>query len=146
MYIINFFLYIHKLFKVIFKFLIDDYMSVSNTYKSSILIVCNVINVIYHVPQIIKTYKTKSVKDFDSYYLFLGNLHSFCWVLYGIEDRNGLMIFNSCVTMFSSSFVSYYKIHSYIIEYYSKKTITSLASNTKETKVVSVTCDTETKN
>lgn len=52
-------------------------MSVINTYKNSVLIVCNVINVIYHVPQIVKTYKTKSVKDFDSYYLFLGNLHRF---------------------------------------------------------------------
>jgi uncharacterized protein with PQ loop repeat len=98
-------------------------MSVNNTIKNSILVACNVINVIYHVPQIIKTYRTKSVKDFDSWYLFLGNLHSFCWVLYSIEDRNGLMIFNSCVTMFSISFVSYYKIHSYIIELYKNKII-----------------------
>ena len=113
-------------------------MSVSNTYKSSILIVCNVINVIYHVPQIIKTYRTKSVKDFDSYYLFLGNLHSFCWVLYGIEDRNGLMIFNSCVTIFSISFVSYYKIHSYIIELYKNKII----KNAKNEKNI----DTKTNN
>jgi uncharacterized protein with PQ loop repeat len=98
-------------------------MSTNNTIKNSILVACNVINVIYHVPQIIKTYRTKSVKDFDSWYLFLGNLHSFCWVLYSIEDRNGLMIFNSCVTMFSISFVSYYKIHSYIIELYKNKII-----------------------
>jgi uncharacterized protein with PQ loop repeat len=98
-------------------------MSVNNSIKNSILVACNVINVIYHVPQIIKTYRTKSVKDFDSYYLFLGNLHSFCWVLYSIEDKNGLMIFNSCVTMFSISFVSYYKIHSYIIELYKNKII-----------------------
>ena len=46
-------------------------MSVVYTYKNNILVVCNVINVIYHFPQIIKTYKTKSVKDFDPYYLFL---------------------------------------------------------------------------
>ena len=45
-------------------------MSVNNSIKNSILVACNVINVIYHVPQIIKTYRTKSVKDFDSYYLF----------------------------------------------------------------------------
>ena len=56
-------------------------MSVTNNYKNTILILCNVINVIYHVPQIVKTYKTKSVKDFDPYYLFLSNLHSICWVL-----------------------------------------------------------------
>ena len=121
------------------------YMSVTYTYKNSILVVCNVINVIYHLPQIIKTYKTKSVKDFDTYYLFLGNLHSFCWVLYGIEDNNGLMIFNSCVTMFSISFVSYYKIHSCISDYYNKKILANIDvnnnNNNKETNIISVTCD-----
>ena len=117
------------------------YMSVTYTYKNSILVVCNVINVIYHLPQIIKTYKTKSVKDFDPYYLFLGNLHSFCWVLYSIEDNNSLMIFNSCVTMFSISFVSYYKINTYIVEYYNKKKLTNVSAINKETNIISVTCD-----
>ena len=123
------------------------YMSVTYTYKNSILVVCNVINVIYHLPQIIKTYKTKSVKDFDPYYLFLGNLHSFCWVLYSIEDNNSLMIFNSCVTMFSISFVSYYKINTYIVEYYNKKKLANIDvnnnnnNNNKETNIISVTCD-----
>ena len=42
-------------------------MSVNNTYKNNILIICNVINVTYHLPQIVKTYRTKSVKDFDSW-------------------------------------------------------------------------------
>lgn len=117
-------------------------MSVNNTIKNSILVACNVINVIYHVPQIIKTYRTKSVKDFDSWYLFLGNLHSFCWVLYSIEDRNGLMIFNSCVTMFSISFVSYYKIHSYIIELYKNKIIKNeknIDANSDASKTVTIT-------
>ena len=111
-------------------------MSTHNTYKYSVLIICNVINVIYHLPQIIKTYKTQSVTDFDPYYLFLGNLHSFCWVLYGIEDNNGLMIFNSCFSMFSISFVSYYKIRNYIRECNSSKSI-------KETRVdvITVTCE-----
>jgi len=112
-------------------------MSVTYTYKNIILLVCNVINVIYHLPQIIKTYKTKSVKDFDPYYLFLGNLHSFCWVLYSIEDNNSLMIFNSCVTMFSISFVSYYKIHSCIIEFYKNKNLNNLPitiTNTENNK------------
>ena len=117
-------------------------MSVNNTIKNSILVACNVINVIYHVPQIIKTYRTKSVKDFDSWYLFLGNLHSFCWVLYSIEDRNGLMIFNSCITMFSISFVSYYKIHSYIIELYKNKIIKNeknIDANSDASKTVTIT-------
>jgi uncharacterized protein with PQ loop repeat len=113
----------------------------NNTYKNGILIACNVINVIYHVPQIIKTYRTRSVKDFDSWYLFLGNLHSFFWVLYSIEDRNGLMMFNSCVSIFSISFVSYYKIHSYIIERYKSKIICETSNS--EIKIIAVTCDIE---
>jgi uncharacterized protein with PQ loop repeat len=108
-------------------------MSTHNTYKYSILITCNVINVIYHLPQILKTYKTQSVADFDSYYLLLGNLHSFCWVLYGIEDNNGLMIFNSCVSMFSISFVSYYKVRNYISE---RNRVNSI-----KTDVITVTCE-----
>ena len=127
------------------------YMGVTYTYKNSILVVCNVINVIYHLPQIIKTYKTKSVKDFDPYYLFLGNLHSFCWVLYSIEDNNNLMIFNSCVTMFSISFVSYYKINYYISDYYKNKKLNNLDTNANantdantdanSVKIISVTSD-----
>ena len=116
-------------------------MTTNNTIKSGILIACNVINVIYHVPQIIKTYRTKSVTDFDTYYLFLGNLHSFCWVLYSIVDNNYLMIFNSCVTMFSISFVSYYKVLSYISERYKSK-ITHITCN-KENNVDTATCDME---
>lgn len=118
-------------------------MSTTNTYKSGILIACNIINVIYHVPQIIKTYRTKSVKDFDPYYLFLGNLHSFCWVLYSIEDNNGLMMFNSCVTMFSISFVSYYKINSCISDYYKKKQLANVVTinNDKKINIITVTSD-----
>lgn len=116
----------------------------NNTYKSGILIACNVINVIYHVPQIIKTYRTKSVKDFDSWYLFLGNLHSSCWVLYSIEDNNSLMMFNSCVTMFSISFVSYYKIHSAISEHYKKNIIKNeknIDTNNKTITITSISCE-----
>jgi uncharacterized protein with PQ loop repeat len=104
-------------------------MTTNIAFKNNILIVCNIINVIYHVPQIIKTYRTKSVKDFDPYYLFLGNLHSLCWVMYSISDNNYLMLFNSCITVFSISFVSYYKITSYISDYYNKKNLSKLDIN-----------------
>ena len=100
-------------------------MSVNNTYSKGLLVACNVINVAYHLPQIIKTYRTKSVKDFDAWYLFLSITHSFCWVLYGIEENNPLMIFNTSVTIFAVSFISYYKFTAYISNLYNLK-------NTKE--------------
>ena len=110
-------------------------MATNIAFKNNILIVCNIINVIYHVPQIIKTYRTKSVKDFDPYYLFLGNLHSLCWVMYSISDNNYLMLFNSCVTVFSISFVSYYKITSYISEYYNNMNLIKLAINSENSDI-----------
>jgi len=110
-------------------------MATNIAFKNNILIVCNIINVIYHVPQIIKTYRTKSVKDFDPYYLFLGNLHSLCWVMYSISDNNYLMLFNSCVTVFSISFVSYYKITSYISDYYNNKNLIKLAINSENSDI-----------
>ena len=110
-------------------------MATNIAFKNNILIVCNIINVIYHVPQIIKTYRTKSVKDFDPYYLFLGNLHSLCWVMYSISDNNYLMLFNSCITVFSISFVSYYKITSYISDYYNKKNLSKLDINIENSDI-----------
>jgi len=72
----------------------------------------------------------------------LGNLHSFCWVLYSIEDNNGLMMFNSCVTMFSISFVSYYKICSAINDHYKSKILCTVNnSKNKEINIVTVSCE-----
>ena len=69
--IINFFyifyiiyIILSKSYKAIYICFIDDYMSANTPIKDNILIVCNIINVVYHVPQIIRTYNTKSVKDF----------------------------------------------------------------------------------
>jgi hypothetical protein len=53
------------------------------------------------------------------------------------------MIFNSCVTMFSISFVSYYKVHSYISDRYKKKQLANVSTinSNKEINIITVNCD-----
>ncbi len=35
------------------------------------LVIANIINLLYNIPQVIKTYKCKSTRDFSSLFLFL---------------------------------------------------------------------------
>jgi hypothetical protein len=54
------------------------------------------------------------------------------------------MMFNSCVTMFSISFVSYYKICSFINEHYKKNIIKNeknIDTNNKTITITSVSCE-----
>jgi len=80
------------------------------------LIIANVINVIQNVPQIIKTYKVKSTKDFSGWFLLLRITGNIIWTAYAIEVESVLMIINNTVTILSTSFISYYKIKEIINE------------------------------
>lgn len=73
------------------------------------LIIANIINLIYNIPQIIKTYKTKSTVDFSEWFLFLRIFGNIIWVAYAIEVDSFLMLINNLVTVFSSIFIGYYK-------------------------------------
>jgi uncharacterized protein with PQ loop repeat len=73
------------------------------------LIIANIINLIYNIPQIIKTYKTKSTVDFSEWFLFLRIFGNIIWVAYAIEVDSFLMLINNLVTVFSSVFIGYYK-------------------------------------
>jgi uncharacterized protein with PQ loop repeat len=84
------------------------------SYKNVLLIVSNIINIIYNFPQMLHTYRTKSVNDFDPWFLILRNLYNILWVLYGIEEQSMLIVLNSGVTIFATTFISYYKVLAYI--------------------------------
>ncbi len=87
--------------------LIDDNVS---TTMNVFLIIANVINLVYNVPQIIKTYKTKSTGDFSSIFLFLRIVGNVIWIPYSIEIDSLLLLINTLVTVLSSIFISYYKV------------------------------------
>ena len=82
-----------------------------------LLIIGNIINIIYNLPQIIKTYQTKSTVDFSEWFLFLRIFGNIIWVIYAIEIESTLMLINNIVTVLSSIFIGYYKV----IELYNKK-------------------------
>lgn len=74
------------------------------------LIIANIINIIYNIPQMVKTYKTKSTKDFSETFLLLRIIGNTIWLVYSIEVDSFLMLLNNLVTIFASVFIGYYKL------------------------------------
>jgi len=87
-----------------------------NLTMNIFLVIGNIINIIQNIPQIIKTYKTKSTKDFSGWFLLLRIIGNIIWTAYAISINSMLMIINNMVTILSSSFIGYYKIKEIINE------------------------------
>jgi MtN3 and saliva related transmembrane protein len=73
------------------------------------LIIANIINIFYNIPQMVHTYKTKSTKDFDVWFVILRIVGNMIWMVYAIDKNSLLMLINNSVTVFSSLFIGYYK-------------------------------------
>ncbi len=97
------------------KFIIMD-NNVSLT-MNIFIIIANVINLIYNIPQMIKTYKTKSTKDFSGWFISLRIIGNIIWVAYSIEINSMLMLINNMVTVIASIFVGYYKMREIMNDY-----------------------------
>ena len=74
------------------------------------LVIGNINNVIYNIPQMIKTYKIKSTKDFSTSFLFMRVFGNIIWLAYSIELRAFLFIISNIISLLSSIFVCYYKL------------------------------------
>ncbi len=73
------------------------------------LIIANVINLIYNIPQMVQTYRTKSTRDFSGWFLSLRIIGNMIWFVYAIYIANLLMLINNIVTVVASIFIGYYK-------------------------------------
>ena len=93
---------------------IDENVSSS---MNAFLIIANIINIIYNVPQVMKTYKTKSTKDFSGWFIFMRIFGNTIWFVYSIEINNIQMIINNIITVLSSVFLGYYKCLEYKNDY-----------------------------
>ena len=100
----------------IFDSIFDDKVS---TTMNVFLVIGNVINFIYNIPQVVKTYKTKSTKDFSPTFLFMRVIGNCIWLAYSIELGQFLFMIANIVSLFSSIFISYYKV----IEIYTDRQI-----------------------
>jgi MtN3 and saliva related transmembrane protein len=78
------------------------------------LILANIINLLYNIPQIVQTYKTKSTKDFNIWFIVLRIIGNFIWLVYALEVNSLLMLINYSVTVISSLFIGYYKWREYL--------------------------------
>ena len=85
----------------------DDKVSIT---MNVFLVIGNIINLVYNIPQIVKTYKTKSTKDFSPTFLFMRVIGNCIWLAYSIELQEFLFMVSNVVSVFSSIFISYYKV------------------------------------
>jgi uncharacterized protein with PQ loop repeat len=94
--------------------------NVSQT-MNGFLIIANIINIVYNVPQMVQTYKTKSTRDFSSWFLSLRIIGNMIWLVYAFNIYSLLMVINNMVTIISSIFIAYYKTLELIDEYREKR-------------------------
>ncbi len=92
-----------------------------STTMNVFLVIANIINLFYNIPQMVKTYKRKSTKDFSTTFLVLRILGNLIWIGYAIEVSSLLMLINNIVTVVSSIFIGYYKVLEIIKDYRNKK-------------------------
>ena len=98
--------------------LLDKNVSVT---MNVFLVIANVINVLYNIPQMVKTYKIKSTSDISEWFLLLRFLGNIIWIAYAIEINSLLFLINNTITVLSSAFIGYYKV----LELKNKKKLTS---------------------
>ena len=87
--------------------LFDDNVSFT---MNIFLVIGNINNLLYNIPQIIKTYKTKSTKDFSTSFLCMRVFGNIILLAYSIELRAFLFIISNIISLLSSMFICYYKL------------------------------------
>lgn len=92
-----------------------------NDTMNGFLVLANIINLVYNVPQIVKTCKTKSTKDFSGWFLSLRMIGNLIWVAYAIEIQSLLMLINNIVTVVSSAIISAFMVNDMYKDYKMRK-------------------------
>lgn len=100
-----------------------------STTMNVFLVLGNIINLVYNIPQMVKTYKSKSTGDFSPTFLFMRVAGNVIWLAYSIELNEFLFLFSNVVSVFSSVFISYYKVVEII---QSRKAIVEADDNVEE--------------
>jgi len=98
--------------------LINDNVSMT---MNVFVIIANIINLVYNIPQIVTTYKRKSTKDLSSWFIFLRIVGNSIWIGYAIEIDSMMMLINNIITVSSSIFIAYYKVSELYKERLEKK-------------------------
>ena len=73
--------------------------------------IANIIGLIYNIPQMIHTYKTKKVNDISSISLTLRLISSVMWCCYCLYFQLYEIGLSWFITLISSIMISYYKLN-----------------------------------
>ena len=87
-----------------------------STTMNVFIIIANILNLFYNIPQMWTTYKRKTTQDISATFLLLRFISNNIWVVYAIEIDSLLFLINNIVTVLSSAFIGYYKINELISE------------------------------
>ena len=93
---------------------ISLYDSRVSNEMNMLLVIANILNIVYNIPQLIHTYRTKSTDDLNKWFIILRIVGNTIWILYSIYIDSFLMLLNNSVTVCSSIFIGYYKCKNYI--------------------------------
>lgn len=82
------------------------------------LIIANVINIIYNIPQMYRTYKTGTTRDLSGMTQILRFICGTIWMVYGIEINSFMLFLCNIPTIMSSIFLGGFIIRN---TYFSKE-------------------------
>jgi MtN3 and saliva related transmembrane protein len=72
--------------------------------------IANIINLIYNLPQMYKTFKRKTTCDISGWFLSLRAISSVIWTIYSFYIDDAQLIVANIVTLIATIFIGYYKI------------------------------------
>ena len=93
-----------------------------STAMNVAMVIANIINLAYNIPQMIKTYKLRTTSDISGWFLFLRMVGNGIWIGYAVEIGSLMMLTNNIVTVVSSVFIGYFKL----LEYYEQRNLEPL--------------------
>lgn len=79
-------------------------------WLNTIVIIANILNLIYNVPQMIKTYRRKTTRDISGIFLLLRFVANTIFTIYTIYISNVQLSIANIVSVLSTLFIGYYKI------------------------------------
>jgi uncharacterized protein with PQ loop repeat len=88
-----------------------------STTMNVFIVIANIINLVYNIPQVVKTCKSKSTKDFSGWFLSLRFIGNTIWIAYAIELDSLLMLINNIVTVVASGIIGGIMVNNMYNEY-----------------------------
>ena len=76
---------------------------------NAFLVIANVLNLVYNLPQVIQTYRTKSTDDINHWFIGLRIVGNCIWMAYSVYIDSFFLLLNNVVTVVSSLFIGYCK-------------------------------------